>query len=77
MGKSTSPSRPSSAGHLFVVHGRIEGVLHDVAIVPTASDFHVRGYWKPILGEDTKRWRPPEWPGRGYAKAGVETTSGL
>ena len=69
MVKSTSPS-PSGAGHLFVVHGRIEGVLHDVAIVPTASDFHVRGYWKPILGEDTKRWRPPEWPGRGYAKAG-------
>jgi len=52
MVKSTSPS-PSGAGHLFVVHGRIEGVLHDVAIVPTASDFHVRGYWKPILGEDT------------------------
>ena len=37
MVKSTSPSRPSSAGHLFVVHGRIEGVLHHVAIVPTAK----------------------------------------
>jgi len=44
MVKSTSPSRPLSAGYLFVVQGRIEGVLHDVAMVPTASDFHVRGY---------------------------------
>src|SRR5690606_3229717 len=24
---------------------------------------------KPILGEDTRRWRPRGWPGDGYAKA--------
>src|SRR3954454_23903747 len=56
-------------GHVFVVHGRIEKVVHDVAIVPTASNFHIRGYWRPILGEDTDQWRPKGWPGRGYAKA--------
>ena len=58
----------SRGGHLFVVHGRIEGVLHDVAILPTASRFRIRKYWKPILGEDNERWRPRGWP-RDYAKA--------
>lgn len=56
-------------GHVFVVHGRIEKVVHDVAIVPTASNFHLRDYWWPILGEDTNQWRPRGWPGKGYAKA--------
>ena len=67
--KSTSRSRPSSGGHVFVVRGHIERVVHDVAIVPTDSDFHIRGYWKPLLGEDTHRWRPRGWPRHGYAKA--------
>lgn len=56
-------------GHVFVVHGRIEKVVHDVAIIPTASDFHVRSYWRPILGEDIDRWRPAGWPREGFAKA--------
>lgn len=56
-------------GHVFVVHGRIEKVVHDVAIVPTNTDFHIRKYWWPTLGENTDQWRPQGWPGRGYAKA--------
>jgi hypothetical protein len=55
-------------GHVFVVNGRIEKVVHDVAIVPTASNFHIRGYWKPILGEDTGQWRPRRWPVPGMAR---------
>ena len=62
-------SRASEGGHLFVVHGRMEGVVHDVAIVPTASSFHIRGYWKPLLGDDTDRLRPRGWPQPGYARA--------
>lgn len=56
-------------GHVFVVHGRIEKVVHDVAIVPTATDFHIRDYWQPILGENPQRWRPAGWPGEGFARA--------
>ena len=69
MAEGGSRSHVSRGGHLFVLHGRIEGVLHDVAIVPTASSFHIRGYWRPLLGDDTDRWRPREWPQDGYAKA--------
>lgn len=56
-------------GHVFVVHGRIEKVVHDVAVLPTDNSFNIVGYWKPILGDDTDRWRPRGWPGPGYAKA--------
>src|SRR3954454_10857388 len=69
MAQVVSRGRSSRGGHVFVVHGRIERVVHDVAIVPTASNFHIRAYWKAILGEDTGRWRPRRWPGDGYAKA--------
>lgn len=61
---------PSRGGHVFVVHSRIEGVVHDYAIVPTWSDFDVRPYWFPVLGtEDVDALRPDGWPGRGYAPA--------
>ncbi len=56
-------------GHLFVVHGRIESVIHDFALVPTSSSFGVRGYWKPVVGAEPERERPVGWPGRGYARA--------
>jgi|tagenome__1003787_1003787.scaffolds.fasta_scaffold20967491_3 hypothetical protein len=69
MAGGVSRGRASRGGHVFVVHGRIESVVHDVAIVPTASNFHVRDYWKPILGEDSGRWRPRGWPRDEYAKA--------
>lgn len=56
-------------GHIFVVHGRIESVIHDFALVPTSSSFGVRGYWKPVVGAEPERERPVGWPGRGYARA--------
>lgn len=57
-------------GHVFVVHGRIEAVVHDFALVPTSTDFHVRGYWKPVLDEaDPTRLKPDGWPGLGHLQA--------
>lgn len=52
-----------------MVHGRIESVVHNFALVPTSTSFSVRGYWKPILGDTPERWRPRDWPGEGFAKA--------
>lgn len=59
----------SGSGHVFVVHGRIESVVHDVALVPTSTDFHVRGYWKPVVGAEPSRLRPQTWPGDGFGRA--------
>jgi hypothetical protein len=69
MGQEVGRFRSPEGGHVFVVHGRIESVLHDVAIVPTSTDFGIRRHWRPILGEETDRWRPRGWPCGGYAKA--------
>jgi hypothetical protein len=46
-------------GHLFVVLGRIESVVHDVALIPTSSDFGIRSYWWSLTGESGReRHRP-------------------
>ena len=39
-----------SRGHVFVVHGRLETLVHDAAIVPTDDDMSLRPYWFPLLG---------------------------
>lgn len=62
-------SAASAGGHVFVVHGRIESVVHDFALVPTSTSFSIRGYWKPILGSSPERWKPRGWPRQGQAKA--------
>lgn len=59
----------STPGHLFLVHGRIESVVHDAAIIPTSDTFDFRSYWTPILGNRQDRWRPKKWPGPGYGRA--------
>ncbi|UMG93546.1 SIR2 family protein [Nocardioides sp. TF02-7] len=61
---------PGRGGHVFVLHGRIESVVHDYAIVPTWRDFDVRPYWHPVVGtDDVGRLRPDGWPGEGYGRA--------
>ena len=49
------------SGHLFVVRGLLESVRHDVTIIPTASDFHLRAYWKPVLGGSLSGHEPTGW----------------
>lgn len=60
----------TTPGHLFVVHGRIESVVHDAAVVPTSDSMHLRKYWRPLLGgrrrEDVM---PAGWPGQGWGRA--------
>lgn len=41
---------PPEAGHVFVVHGRIEQLTHDAAIVPVDKSLVFEEYWKPLLG---------------------------
>ena len=48
-------------GHLFVVHGLLERIRHDFAIVPTSSSFSVNDYWLPVLGRPVDRVMPPGW----------------
>lgn len=53
-------------GHVFVVHGRVEAVVHDAAVVPVGESLEFTDHWRPLLGE-----RDPapsgDWPGRGWA----------
>lgn len=59
----------TAGGHVFVVHGRLEAVTHDAAIVPTEDHFHLRDYWTALLGEHPRRLRPSGWPGEGIGRA--------
>lgn len=38
-------------GHLFVVHGRVEDLVHDAAIVPVDGRLDFNDSWRPLLGE--------------------------
>ena len=38
-------------GHLFIVHGRIESVIHDAALVPVDQAYDFNSIWTP-LGRD-------------------------
>lgn len=46
-------------GHLFVVHGAIEHVAHDVAIIPTDDKRSIRPYWLEAFGQETMG--PENW----------------
>lgn len=62
------------SGHLFVVHGRSEALVHDAAVVPTDADFTFEETWAPLLaGSDLERLRPEGWPARGWGRAGDGT----
>lgn len=52
----------SAAGHVFVLHGRLEHLVSDAVVIPTAPEFHVRSYWKPVLGGSRSGVRPAKWP---------------
>lgn len=53
-------------GQLFVVHGRLESVLHDAAIVSTSPRKHFTDHWRPLLGA-TDPELGPEWESQGWA----------
>ncbi|HEU4568926.1 MAG TPA: SIR2 family protein, partial [Marmoricola sp.] len=58
------------SGHLFLVHGRVESLVHDAALVPTNDAFDIEPTWRPVLEmEDPARLRPPGWPREGSGRA--------
>ena len=51
-------------GHLFVVHGRIETLIHDAAIIPVGQEFRFAPYWHELVGgtpRKPERWHPHGW----------------
>lgn len=55
---------PSAAGHLFIVHGRIEDVTHDAAIIPVGDEFEFNPIWVPMVGRRPNcpaRWNERRW----------------
>ena len=51
-----------TTGHLFVVHGRLEHLGWDAAVVPTDAEFTVERYWAPVLGtRDFASLEPGSW----------------
>jgi hypothetical protein len=57
------------SGHVFVVNGKIEELVHDAAVVPTDSWFTVEKHWEPLLGGKGKRLEPAGWKGGGFARS--------
>ena len=49
------------AGHVFAVHGRIELLRHEAAVVPTGPEFGFSATWRAVVGDDVERWRPTGW----------------
>ncbi len=52
-------------GHLFVVHGRIESIVHDAALIPVDAAFRFNRGWQGLVGTSPRV--PPGWE-RGYAR---------
>jgi hypothetical protein len=48
-------------GHVFAVHGRIELLRHEAAVVPTGPEFGFSATWRAVVGDDVERWRPAGW----------------
>jgi hypothetical protein len=48
-------------GHVFAVHGRIELLRHEAAVVPTGPEFGFSDRWRAVVGDDVERWRPVGW----------------
>lgn len=53
-------------GHLFVVHGKIESLVHDAAVVPVGSEFHFNRIWDPLVGRSPSR--PSDWATRQWGR---------
>lgn len=49
-----------------MVHGRIESVVHDAAVVPVGSEFHFNRIWDSLVGRAPVR--PREWEARQWGR---------
>lgn len=48
-------------GHVFAVHGRIELLRHEAAVVPTGPEFGFSPTWRALVGGDVEAHRPAGW----------------
>ncbi len=55
-----------------MVLGRIESVVHDVAVVPTSDGFEFRHYWGELVGDHAHQHKPAGWPDRGFGPSRVD-----
>lgn len=53
-------------GHLFIVHGRIESVIHDAALIPVDGAFRFNHVWRDLVGDNPPL--PPDWHERGFGR---------
>lgn len=53
-------------GHLFVVHGRIESVIHDAALLPVDGAYRWNPIWRDLVGKNPPR--PSDWDRRGFGR---------
>ncbi|WP_107771036.1 SIR2 family protein [Nocardioides sediminis] len=53
-------------GHLFVVHGRIESVIHDAALIPVDEAYRFNYVWTGLVGPNPPL--PRDWRKRGFGE---------
>ncbi|WP_082573150.1 MULTISPECIES: SIR2 family NAD-dependent protein deacylase [unclassified Nocardioides] len=69
-----SSGAAESPGHVFVVLGRIESVVHDVAIISTSDAFKIRPYWRTLLGgSEVEGHRPERLANDGYGPSPADS----
>ena len=51
----------TASGHVFVVQGRIEDLVHDAAVVPTDEHFTIERSWHGLLRDERERVAPNGW----------------
>lgn len=64
----------SGDGHVFLVHGRMQDVVHDAAVVSVGARFNPRDHWLDLLGrnQDPQRHKPENWANKPYAQSRVD-----
>lgn len=60
-------------GHVFVIHGKLEDVTCDAALIPTDTRFTVEKQWWKVVGSKKHPQRPARWSDFGY---GQDTKNG-
>ncbi|WP_188835437.1 SIR2 family protein [Flexivirga endophytica] len=59
-------------GHVFVIHGKVQDVTCDAALIPTDTRFSVRAqWWQGVIGLDAAPRRPANWKDSGCAQDGT------
>lgn len=64
--EGSTPGVKAGGGHLFVVHGRVDAVVHDAAVVPVDRGLSFTDAWADLFGGAWPR-EPAGWS-RGWAR---------